>query len=222
MTNEPPEAAKPPKKRGCFFYGCIALIITVLVLAIGAVILFRFVKGKVDQAVAEYTDPTPMQIEKGDASPAKLKAVQDRIDAFRAGVASGRPQELTLTADELNTLLAGQPDLQDLANKVYVITEGDQLKANISWPLPDVGPLKMKGRYLNGTATIKASVSNGKADLRIDDFQAKGKTIPPQFLQEISKHNIADDLLRDQQAASAIRQIDSMEVKDGKVIVRSK
>lgn len=219
MTNEPPP---PRKKRGCFFYGCIALIITVLVLAVGAVILFRFVKGKVDQAVAEYTDPTPMQIEKGDASPAKLKAVQDRIDAFRNGLSSGQPQELSLTADELNTLLAGQPDLQDLANKVYVIIEGDQMKANLSWPLPDMGPLKMKGRYLNGTATIKPSVSNGRADLRIDDFQSNGKALPPQFLQEIRKHNIADDLQRDQQTAAALRQIDNLEVKDGKVIIRSK
>jgi hypothetical protein len=218
MANEVPK----PRKRGCFFYGCIALIITVLILAVGSVLLFRFVKGKVDRVVAEYTDPTPVQIEKGDASPAKLKAVQDRIDAFRQGLASGQPQELALTADELNTLLAGQPDLQDLANKVYVIIEGDQMKANVSWPLPDIGPLKLKGRYLNGTATLKASVTNGKADLRIDDFEAKGKAIPSQFLDEIRKHNIADDLMRDQQAASAIRQIDNLEVKDGKVIVRSK
>jgi hypothetical protein len=218
MTNEPPR----PRKRGCFFYGCIALIITVLVLAVGSVLLFRYGKSKIERTVAEYTDPAPVQIEKGDASPARLKAVQDRIDAFRQGLANGQPQELALTADELNTLLAGQLDLQDLANKVFVIIEGDQMKANISWPLPDIGPLKLKGRYLNGTATLKATVTNGKADLRIDDFQAKGKSIPSQFLDEIRKHNIADDLMRDQQAASAIRQIDNLEVKDGKVIVRGK
>jgi hypothetical protein len=218
MTNEPAQ----PKKRGCFFYGCLALIVTVLVLAVGSVLLFRYGKGKIEQTVNEYTDPAPAQIEKGDASPAKLNAVQTRIDAFRSGLASGQPQELTLTADELNTLLAGQPDLSDLANKVYVVIDGDQMKANISWPLPDIGPLKLKGRYLNGTATLKASVTGGNVDLHIQDFESKGKPLPAQLLQELRKHDIGDDLMRDQQAASAIRQIDNLEVKDGKVIIRSK
>ena len=218
MTNEPVQ----PKKRGCFFYGCLALIVTVLVLAVGSVLLFRYGKSKIESTVAEYTDPAPAQIEKGDASPAKLNAVQTRIDAFRNGLASGQPQELTLTADELNTLLAGQPDLQELANKLYVVIDGDQLKANISWPLPDIGPLKLKGRYLNGTAKLNVSVTGGNARLHIEDFEAKGKPLPAQFLQELRKHDIADDLMRDQQTASAIRQIDNLEVKDGKVIVRSK
>ena len=218
MTNE-----TQPKKRGCFFYGCIALLVAVLVLAVGSVLLFRYGKSKIENAVAAYTDAAPVQIEKGDASPAKLKAIQTRIDAFRNGLASGQPQELSLTADELNTLLAGQPDLKELADKVYVNIEGDQLKAHISWPLPDLGPLKLKGRYLNGTANLKVGVNNGNADLRIEDFQSTGKPpLPPQLLQELRKHNISDDLQRDQQTASAIRQIDSAEVKDGKVVIRSK
>ena len=217
MTNE-----TQPKKRGCFFYGCIALIVAVLVLAVGSVLVFRWGKSKIESVVAEYTDSAPVQIEKGDASPAKLKAIQTRIDAFRNGLASGQPQELTLTADELNTLLAGQPDLKELADKVYVNIEGDQMKANISWPLPDIGPFKLKGRYLNGTANLKIGVSNGNPDVRIEDFQSKGKPIPTQFLQELRKHNIGDDLQRDQQTASAVRQIDSAEVKDGKVVIRSK
>src|SRR5687767_15491322 len=100
MTNE-----TQPKKRGCFFYGCIALIVTVLVVAVASVLVFRWGKGKIENVVAEYTDPAPVQIEKGDASPAKLRAIQTRIDAFRNGLASGQPQELSLTADELNTLL---------------------------------------------------------------------------------------------------------------------
>lgn len=217
MTNEPP----PPRKRGCFFYGCIALIVTVLVLAIGAVVLVRFAKSKVDQVVAEYTDPTPMQLEKGDASPAKLNAVQTRIDAFRQGLASGQPQELAFTADELNTLLAGQPDLQEFANMVYVIIEGDQLKGNISYPLPDVPPFKLKGRYLNGLATFDVKVTKGDADIHIRDITTKGKPLPPEVLDQLRKVDLADHLIEDQQAASAIRQIDSVEVKDGKLIIRS-
>jgi hypothetical protein len=216
MTNQ-----SQPRKRGCFFSGCLALIVVVLVVAVGLVLTFRFAKGKIDRAVTEYTEAQPAQIEKGDASPAKLNAIQKRIDAFRDGVAAGQPQELSLTADEINTLLAGQADLQDLANKLYVIIDGDQMKAKISWPLTDIGPLKLQGRYLNGTAKIAVSLRNGQPDLRIEDFESRdAKTLPPMILDELRKHNFADDLQRDAQTASALRMIDSVEVKDGKVIVR--
>jgi hypothetical protein len=168
--------------------------------------------------INQYTDSAPAQIPKGDASPATLRAIQTRIDAFRDGLATGQPQELAVTADELNTLLSGQPELQEFANMVYVRIDGDQLKGDISYPLP--GPLK--GRYVNGPATFDVKVSKGEADIRIQDITPKGKTLPPWLLDQIRQVNLADHLIRDPQAAAAIRQIDTVEVKDGKVIIRSK
>src|SRR5215204_4757012 len=92
MTNEVTPAS--PRKRGCFFYGCITLIIAMVVLAAAGVVAFRYFQKKVQ----EYADTKPMAIEKGDASPAKLNAVQKRIDAFKDAVANeNTPQELALT-----------------------------------------------------------------------------------------------------------------------------
>lgn len=216
MNNEgnPPPA---PRKRGCFFYGCITLIVLMLIAALGLIVGLRFVQRK----VKEYADTKPMIIEKGDASPAKLSAVQKRIDAFREAVATqNTPQELALTADEINTLLAGQPDLQTLSDRVFVFIENDQLKAKLSWPLDQFG---LKGRYFNGTGTFKISTQGGDLDLRIDDVQTQsGNPLPDTFLQELRKHDFADDLQRDAQTAAALRQLGSVEVKDGRVVIRSK
>ena len=214
MTNE---VTPPPRKRGCFFYGCLTLIVALVVFAAAGVVAFRYFQKKVQ----EYADTKPMAIEKGDASPAKLNAVQKRIDAFKDAVANqNTPQELALTTDEINTLLAGQPDLQTLANRVFVFTENGQLKGKLSWPLDQFG---LKGRYFNGTGTFKIGVDRGDLDLRLDDVQTQsGKPLPDPFLQELRKHDFADDLQRDAQTAAALRRVDSVEVKDDRVVIRSK
>ena len=107
-----------------------------VVLAAAGVVAFRYFQKKVQ----EYADTKPMAIEKGDASPAKLNAVQKRIDAFKDAVANqNTPQELALTTDEINTLLAGQPELQTIANRVFVFTENGHLKGKLSWPLDQFG-----------------------------------------------------------------------------------
>jgi hypothetical protein len=213
MTNE----GAPPRRRGCFFYGCITLIILMLIAALGTIVGVRFLQRKVQ----EYADTKPMPIERGDASSQKLSAVQKRIDTFKEAVATQRtPQELALSADEINTLLAGQPDLQPIADRVFVFIENNQLKAKLSWPLDQFG---IKGRYFNGTGTFKVAINKGNLDLRIDDVQTQsGKPLPAPFLEELRKHDFADDLQRDAQTAAALQQVDSVEIRDQQLVIRSK
>src|SRR5881296_2085914 len=118
MTNE----SVPPRKRGCLFYGCIALIIAVLIASVGAVLLFRYAQRAIHSAVNEYTDAQPVPLEKADTSPAKVKAVQDKIAAFKqASETQQTSQELVLTADEINTLIASDPNQQQLANRLHIM-----------------------------------------------------------------------------------------------------
>ena len=55
--------------------------------------------------------------------------------------------ELVLNATDLNVLIGENPDLK---GKLFVEFDDDQVKGKVSMPLPDIGPLKLKGRYLNG------------------------------------------------------------------------
>lgn len=214
MTNE---GAPAPRKRGCFFYGCLTAIICLLLLSVAAIVAFRFVQKKVQ----EYADTKPMPIEKASTSPEKVKGIQKRIDAFREAVTTqSTPQELVLTTDEINTLLAGQPDLQSMADRVSVFTENGQLKGKLSWPLDQFG---LKGRYFNGTGTFKIAVDRGDLDLRLDNVETQsGKPLPDAFLQQLRQHDFADDLQRDAQAAAALRYVDSVQVQDDRIVIRSK
>src|SRR5213083_990637 len=96
MTNQ----GNPPRKRGCFFYGCIALIVAVLIASVGVVILFRYAQRSLHNAVNAYTDTQPVPLESVDTSPDKVKAVQDKIAGFRDAIQNQKPAELILTADE--------------------------------------------------------------------------------------------------------------------------
>jgi hypothetical protein len=218
MTNQ----GNPPRKRGCFFYGCIALIIAVLIASVGAVLLFRYAQHSLRTAVNAYTDAQPSPLENVDTSPDKVKAVQDKIAAFREAIQNQKGAELVLTADEINTLIASDPNRQDLANHLRLLIEGDQVKARISWPLEDIGPFKLEGRYLNGVAILNVSMEKGKLHARIEDVTAKGKPLPPVVLDKMKTIDFGSNFQQDPQGAAAVSQIDNVQVKDGRVIIRGK
>ena len=82
-----------------------------------------------------------------------------RVDAFRKALDSGKPSEpLVLDSDDINVLIADNPDLQD---KVHVDIEGDKVNGQVSFPLEGIGLPAFKGRYLNGKATLKVSLEDG-------------------------------------------------------------
>ena len=217
MTNQ----GSPPQKRGCFFYGCIALIIAVLIASVAAVLLVRY---GFKNAFSGYTDSQPAQLEPVDTSPAKVKAVQDKIAAFRDMIQNQKDaQELTLTADEINTLIAADPNRQDIANRLRLLIEGDQVKAHISWPLDDIGPFKLNGRYLNGIATLAVSLDKGQLHARIHNITTTGrKPLPPMVLDKMKTVDFGANFQQDPQGAAAVSQIESIQIKDGRVIIRSK
>ena len=73
-------------------------------------------------------------------SQAEIDKLKQRFEAFQAAVREQRPtQPLTLTADDINALIASGPEQQALKGKFYVSLEGDQLKGEVSVPLQEVG-----------------------------------------------------------------------------------
>src|SRR6516164_5195702 len=102
-----------------------------------------------------YTDNQPLPLPEVSISPAArdqlLRRVEDFRDDLRAG---GAPAPLILSADEVNALIANDPELKALKGKFYVLLNGDALKAKVSLPMEDLGLPHFRGRYLNGTASL--------------------------------------------------------------------
>jgi hypothetical protein len=211
MSNE----SNPPKQRGCFFYGCLSLaVIGLLVIALG-VAIYLVVKGWINN----YTDTAPASVEKVEYLPAKMQALRAQLTDFMNALERGTNEvELVLTADDLNALIAQEKGIQ---GRLFVRID-DRIKGELSLPLEDIGPLKLKGRYLNGAVTFKVALANGALDVRLDDVTVKGKPLPGMLSSEFKNRNLAQNFQNDPQTATNLAKLESVQITNGTVILRNK
>ena len=204
-------------RRGCFFYGCLTGLFLLLLIVIAFLLGLRQVK----KMVTDFTDPRPVPLPTMQMSSNEIAAVRRRVDEFRENARAMRPTpQLTLTAEELNALIATDPDLQPLKDKIYVSTiEGDKIKGQISILLEELGLPIFRGRYLNGIATFRLSFKNGYLKLMIEDLIVKGKPLPDTYMQKIRTQNLARNINLNPRASAALDRIESIEVKDGKLVI---
>jgi hypothetical protein len=213
----PEQYEAPPPERGCFFYGCIiAGVLAVLMaifLGILAFVAYRFFNRMID----EYTGTEPIALPALKMSDENRDEVKNRWDSFRKAVNAGTASEpLVLTSDDLNALIEQNPELK---GKIYVSVESDQVKGKVSFPLGDFMPY-LKGRYLNGEADLKASLFDGELIVHLDGLEVNGKKVPEDFMKEMRKQNVAKDAAKDKDFSAALRKLESLEIKDGKIILK--
>ena len=209
-----------PKKRGCFFYGCLTMTILALLGGVLGYVGYRVFKSSTQKFITVYTDTQPVLLEYEEVSPAQLAALKWRLTAFDEALKQQTfAQELVLTASDINALIA---DNSKLKGKLFVMIEGDRIKGKVSLPLDNIGPLHLKNRYLNGMASFKTVLMNDVLVVTMDDVQVKGQPLPAILLAALKGKNLAQDALRDPQVAEKIRKFESLQIKDGKVILKNK
>ncbi|HMF38532.1 MAG TPA: hypothetical protein VKF17_17965 [Isosphaeraceae bacterium] len=207
-----------PRQRGCFFYGCVIAsvlaVLLIIALAVLAFVFMRFFSGLVE----EWTSPAPVELPRVQVSEQERKSVRERVDAFRKALEDGTATDpLVLTSDDLNALIEENSNLR---GRLFARVEGDKLKAQISLPLEMLKIGMLKGRYLNGEAELKASLSEGILVVTLEMLEVNGKHPPEQFLAELRKQNLAKDAYDNPKNAEMIRRFESLEIKDGKIILK--
>ena len=214
------EPREPRKQRGCFFYGCLTLIVVFLLgtIVVGGVsyYLYQTYKG----FVAAYTDDKPRELPKVQATPEQQKQVDGRVQAFNEKTAAGEPVEpLVLTADDVNALIALRPELR---NRVYVTIDGDKVTGEVSVPLDELElPLLpgLEGRYLNGKATIKVALINDQLVVTLDGLEVRGQAVPEEVMKQLRTKNLAEQFNQDPKTREALSKYESIRVEDGKIII---
>ena len=137
-TITPPTPAPLPKKRGCFFYGCITSLILMLVVAVGLLFVARYVLNCISirlvapilryQAGVSAHGGTAARGDEGLAG-AHHGFFSDAQDAH------SNAAPLILTGNQVNALLAARPELARYKGQFFVSFDGTQTKAQISLPL---------------------------------------------------------------------------------------
>jgi hypothetical protein len=211
--------AEAKKGRGCFFYGCITMIVVVIVGIVGIYFGARYV---VKKAVDLYTSKTPVAIAPVKLPAAEGERAQTRLDDFTKSFKEGKtPEPLTLTSDELDYLVRNSVEGKKLKDSAQVIITNDQIRAQISMPLGAIRP-ELSGRFLNGVATLSARVRNGAVVLDLDSVDVNGQPLPKQFLDSMRKQPIEWRPDANDRNAALIQNIGRIETKDGKLVLYPK
>jgi hypothetical protein len=184
LVKEPASASNP-------FYGCAILIIMVLTLGGSAFYMFVYTPLAQNKLIGTFTveDAPPLPDPGVDAT--EREALQDKLGAFAIMAREGKPVTLTLSTDELNTLLVLAAEFDPKSDyRGQVLFTGldpaaQSLKADLRWKMNHLPFVKAPDRYLAGQATFKPVIENNALDLHIDTIEVPGKTVDPNFVKQM-------------------------------------
>lgn len=189
-----------------------------LLLVIGLAVLLGLHQAR--KLINQFTDTRPDILPAVNMSQSEIGNLEDRIRAFRENIQAGRPTPpLSLSAQEINGLIAGDAGLEPLKGKVFVTIEGNELKGQVSLPMEDAGLPMFKGRYLNGTGTFEISLNNGILRLTARRLEVKGRPLPATYMQEIRKQNLARIFNDKPRVTSVLDRLSEVKVEDGRLVI---
>ena len=214
----------PPRKKGlgCFARGCLVLLIFAVVLAIAgfaglysglqrnsALFYGSYWLAKT-RSLAEAAMPVPLF----NASEQQIQAVQERWQDFEQKTRAGQAAEIELTADDINALIATS---EDARGKVFASIDGNQLRLQVSVPIGAF--LGRAGYYFNGDVIIEPEGVQSSDGPRFSRITINGEQVPTDFLKWKYRYRQLREYLADQGNAY---DIGTIEIRDGKVILRSR
>lgn len=212
--------------RSCLLYGCLSLVVLMIAVALGTFFLGRYAMNRLANFVEQYTETTPMAMERVEMPEEEYASLETRLKDFQTALKDGRRiAPLVLTGRELNGLIARHPDLGAWKDRLHVELEGQQVKGQVSLPLDELarfpGLSRLAGRYLNGAAMLDVRLENGRLDVRVDSLEVNGQPLPDEVMSQLRLHNLAQDLEKNKQLSETLGQLRSIEVADGEVTIKA-
>jgi len=184
---------------------------------------YRFVESKTSQLINQYTDTNAVVLGSVKLTQEQLDSLKQRLAQFsKAMEDQTNTQELALSADDINGLIAADKKTGAFRDRLFVRIEDNRLQGDVSIPLKDFGPIKLDGRFLNGAATFKVSTVDGKLDVRLDEMRVNHKPLPAIIQSELQNKNLVDELKNDPESRKFLDKLASVEIKDGQIIIRNR
>jgi len=214
-TQAEPVASPSGNSKGCLF-GCLIafglMFSLVVCMGVGGYWFFT-------NQVQKYTAQTPLELPTVQYEPEELAELQSRLKSFESAVdtGAGETNELVLTADDINALIADQSEMK---GKVFIKIEEGKVTGDVSVPT-DMIP-GGKGRYFNGSATLDASMEDGILIVTLVDAEVNGEKLPQQFIDGIGNENLAKDMYKNAENAKTLRRFEDVRIEGDKVILTLK
>lgn len=205
--------AEAKKGRGCFFYGCISLIVVAILLVVG---IYFGARAGIKYLRDNYTATAPVPVPPTTLSSAEGARVVQRVDDFKKSLQAGTAgAPLELNGDELDYLVRNSPQ-NELKDHARLTITNNVVRAQLSMPLDMYGPTFF-GRFFNGEADLDVALKNGGLAFQVKGATMNGKPIPPQALSKMSQNMEWRPQAGDTNAA-VLANLDRVEIKDDKIV----
>jgi hypothetical protein len=214
--------APPRRGLGCFGRGCLIFLVFVIVLAIACFTgmywgLHRhsaLFYGSYWLAKTRSLAQAPSPVPEFNGSEQQIQHVQERWQDFEQKTRASQPAVIELSADDINMLIA---TTEALRAKLFVSIDGDQLRLQTSLPIGEF--LGRSGYYFNGEVIIGLEGAQSPDSPRFTKLTVNGEQVPTDFLDWKYRSRHLRDYVTDQRNAY---DIGAIEIRDGKVILRSR
>lgn len=211
--------ATTKRRRGCLFYLGIAVVVLLLFAVVALLVGDRVFRRMLD----EFTDAHPLALPVSALSATQTDETRTRVRSFEQAVSAERAvPALELNSDQINALIANDPQFQTLRGKVFVTLEGSEVKGLVSVPMEQLGMPRFKGRYLNADVTLAVSLRNGALQILPESVLVKGKPLPAIYMEKLRRQNFGQDVAQNPRWAMALERLQSIEVKDSKLVITAK
>lgn len=77
----------------------------------------------------------------------------------------------------------------------------------------------LEGQYLNGSGLIQINMQEDELYLSLDQLEVKGVAVPEGIMNEIRTVNQADEIQDNPDARRLLKQIASITVEDGRLVI---
>jgi hypothetical protein len=216
----------PPvqKKSGLGCLGCGCLVLALLVILFLALVAGAGYLGYT-KAVS-LTSTTPAAVPSFNGSDDVYNTAEQKVTAFGHDVQNHQAATVRLSADEINTLIAHNPDLIRQKAHLFVTLTNDQAQVQGSLPTGELSHGILKNRYLNFDTTFGLGFNSDtkSLDLALHHLQIGDQPTPPNLLPTMQAE--LTPLLNTQLqmypgTKGLLQQAKSIEIKDGELVIET-
>lgn len=159
-----PPPPPPSSGMGCFAKGCLTVLVIGVLLT---VMLGGFGWYVMHSVVSPFLSDRPASIRVRPVTDEEYAAVQQKSAPFVQAMKAGRAASLSLTADDLNALIARDASPDSPRGKIFLAIDHNTITADVSYPIEGKQPpaRSLGGSptsYFNGRVIFDASFADGE------------------------------------------------------------
>ncbi len=202
-----PQPTPQKSGKGCFFYGCLTIIV---LLILSAIAIYFAVRG----AVRAYTDDKPRVLPAFESTPSEVASALAKVEQLR------RPgAKISLTEREINSLISNLPSNNPLKDSLRVRIKDNRVGGTVSM---DLGMFGFSGRYLNGDGEFGVKIVDGQPFISLKSLSLNGLTVPEAALSQLSGENLAKELTKDPRGRELFEKLKRVEISNGALQIETR